>query len=29
MGKIAKIQQMTAIVHLIWLESEQVLKGDS
>ena len=29
MGKIAKIQQVTAIVHLIWLESEQVLKGDS
>lgn len=29
MGKIAKIQQVSANVHLIWLKSEQVLKEDS
>lgn len=28
MEKIAKIQQGTVNVHLIWLGSEQVLKGD-
>lgn len=28
MGKIANVQQISANVHFVWLDSEQVLKGD-